>query len=473
MSLQILPCWTTVGFTGHRRLDQSEATAAAIRTVVGELESAYRPLAVVSSAASGADTLFLEEVARRGLPYFLCLPFSKDRFRQDFSDDDWNLAAGHFDQALSVECACDDESAGEAYLDCGFRIVDRADVLLAIWNGQPAAGKGGTADIVEYARALGKPVVWIEPTGGAIHRERLDRLPAATSPQSVPTGSQRELVEEQFAAYDQAARRYAPAARWLILAVICLHLLASAAGTARHLVGAATAAAGPLSAFKLGALVISLFLILRQRSVRHEWMHARVAAEICRSFLSVWALRRQGARFPFFPAEEHKRLIGSLTMAWYLDKGAARPLEDARNEYATARVRDQFDYFARRYQFDGRRARALKAASTSITIVAIVLGVVNLVLPPSAAVGWAPIVLSLLATLLPLLPPALLSAVLTYDLARRADRFRDVSAALERAKERLKLVQTWPGLWREVVEIESLLLGEVEQWHSVARYSGK
>ncbi len=37
-------------------------------------------------------------------------------------------------------------------------MVQASDLLLAVWDGRPAAGRGGTAEIVEYARTLGVEV---------------------------------------------------------------------------------------------------------------------------------------------------------------------------------------------------------------------------------------------------------------------------------------------------------------------------
>jgi hypothetical protein len=40
-----------------------------------------------------------------------------------------------------------------------------ADELLAVWDGQPARGYGGTADVVEAARYKGIPVTVVWPAG--------------------------------------------------------------------------------------------------------------------------------------------------------------------------------------------------------------------------------------------------------------------------------------------------------------------
>jgi hypothetical protein len=55
------------------------------------------------------------------------------------------------------------EPSEDAYLAAGKYVVDRADILVTLWNGKPAAGKGGTGDIVEYARLLNRPVIHIDP----------------------------------------------------------------------------------------------------------------------------------------------------------------------------------------------------------------------------------------------------------------------------------------------------------------------
>jgi hypothetical protein len=44
-------------------------------------------------------------------------------------------------------------------------MVDHADELYAVWDGQPARGYGGTADVVAYARQRSIPVRVIWPDG--------------------------------------------------------------------------------------------------------------------------------------------------------------------------------------------------------------------------------------------------------------------------------------------------------------------
>ncbi len=44
-------------------------------------------------------------------------------------------------------------------------MIDHSDELYAVWDGKPARGYGGTADVVAYARAHGTSVHVIWPPG--------------------------------------------------------------------------------------------------------------------------------------------------------------------------------------------------------------------------------------------------------------------------------------------------------------------
>ncbi|EDY51731.1 hypothetical protein [Streptomyces clavuligerus] len=46
-------------------------------------------------------------------------------------------------------------------------LVDRCDELVAVWDGLPARGFGGTADAVAYARRTNTPVTVLWPEGAS------------------------------------------------------------------------------------------------------------------------------------------------------------------------------------------------------------------------------------------------------------------------------------------------------------------
>lgn len=49
------------------------------------------------------------------------------------------------------------------YATIGQMLVRQADLLIALWDGKPPRGRGGTADVVSEARRSGVPVIWIDP----------------------------------------------------------------------------------------------------------------------------------------------------------------------------------------------------------------------------------------------------------------------------------------------------------------------
>ncbi len=49
----------------------------------------------------------------------------------------------------------------------GRAVADGCDLLLAVWDRKPAAGLGGTADVVAYARKRGTHVQVIWPEGAS------------------------------------------------------------------------------------------------------------------------------------------------------------------------------------------------------------------------------------------------------------------------------------------------------------------
>jgi len=168
----LIPEIIAVGVTGHRTLPHPERTARAVdqalALIVGTLPLALRSrirLVAVSSLAEGADRLVAERVARTsGGGLGVVLPFPAERYLDDFATQD---SRNEFHRLLRtaewvrhVEESTDRDAA---YRAAGHSVVERCDVLLAIWDGAPPRGVGGTAEIVRHAQRLSHPVVVIHP----------------------------------------------------------------------------------------------------------------------------------------------------------------------------------------------------------------------------------------------------------------------------------------------------------------------
>jgi len=152
-----------IGLTGHQNIP-SQALEYVTRGIADVLDRVKDELVGVSSLAAGADQLFASMVLERGGSLQLVIPCR--RYEETFPDpEDLTNFRTLLERAVSVETLSFDEPSEEAYLAAGCRVVDLSDVLLAVWDGQPARGKGGTGDIVEYARNRATRVEIVWPKG--------------------------------------------------------------------------------------------------------------------------------------------------------------------------------------------------------------------------------------------------------------------------------------------------------------------
>ncbi|GAB4050703.1 hypothetical protein GCM10028775_24090 [Catellatospora paridis] len=150
--------------TGH--IDLTAETAALVAAALGELLADYRPeeLAGVSCLAAGADTIFAEAVVAYGARLEVVLPAADYRDRQVAPEHAaaFDRLAGH---AASVQVMPHAQAGPAAYEDANAAMLTGCDLLVAVWDGQPPADRGGTAAVVARARALALPVVVVWPEG--------------------------------------------------------------------------------------------------------------------------------------------------------------------------------------------------------------------------------------------------------------------------------------------------------------------
>lgn len=110
--------------------------------------------------ALGTDQLFVEIALEMGIPVELVIPCSQ--YAEIFSTTEARNEYHHLlSRCQDVHRLPFDDCSEEAYLAAGHWIVDHSDLVILVWNGYPAAGKGGTADIASYARYVGRPFLHI------------------------------------------------------------------------------------------------------------------------------------------------------------------------------------------------------------------------------------------------------------------------------------------------------------------------
>lgn len=165
-----IPTRLVIGVTGHRKLGNQPALTEAVHSALKNIEQFIPPLrstprlfCVLSALAEGADRLVATEVLKLpGASLEVVLPLERDGYKKDFKTA---ASKKEFEallkKAKNVRVLPSVSSRNESYERAGRYVVDHCDILIALWDGKPAGGRGGTQEIVEYARKTGRPLVWI------------------------------------------------------------------------------------------------------------------------------------------------------------------------------------------------------------------------------------------------------------------------------------------------------------------------
>jgi hypothetical protein len=152
-----------IGITGHQHLANENDWAWVEKSMRIVLDDMRADLIGISSLAAGADQLFARIILELGGLLHVVIPFPN--YERAFSSaedvESYHTFVAHAGWKETVRTSETDE---EAFFLAGQRIVQLADKMLAVWDGQPAAGLGGTADVVSFAIANGVAVTRIDPT---------------------------------------------------------------------------------------------------------------------------------------------------------------------------------------------------------------------------------------------------------------------------------------------------------------------
>lgn len=178
----LLPFVLAVGVTGHRQgalpieaIDQLEkqltsifsdlkARTAAIHSANAEFfNGTPARLILHSSLADGTDQIAAAIALEMGFELHAILPFESERYRSDMIDDRARERLdGLLHEATGVlELPGGPDDALEPYVMAGFATASHSDLLIAVWDGLPSRGAGGTADVVRCAADTARPVIHV------------------------------------------------------------------------------------------------------------------------------------------------------------------------------------------------------------------------------------------------------------------------------------------------------------------------
>jgi len=485
-----LPLFKVVGFVGHREL----ANPAAVAEVIGRELDALQGVPgaewqALSSIAAGGDRLFVQEVLARQLGWEAVLPLAPSEFRKDFDEAGWREVEALLAEAEHTRVIGARSDRNDSYLDCGVEIAADCDVLIAVWDGQPARGRGGTAEIVAYSRELGRPLLVIDPATLTVRRENSDRLHEDdgflayfNGLPEVPDGSGDSDGDAAFATVrafqrklDHAATSHAPHFRRLITLTVGLHVLATALAAA----GLALALHDKILPWgKLLCLLAALVVagIIRRHRDQHDWARCRLGAEMTRSALATWGMRKAERLFDEVDWAGLEPLHRSLNT---LHRRSAQQFpvsfDTFKQRYLRERIGGQLDYFARHEKRAGPALTRLRAGFLICSALAIlcaasyaIFSLTSVEGVPAWVEGW---IFGLGPIVFPVLAAGCISLISIYDLHRRAARYREMRIRLEAARREASFAPTWASLENAVIKVERALLQEVLEWHSITSFS--
>lgn len=206
-----------VAVTGHRLNQLPEPERPRIQSEIGrcldEADSAAREASggrvgcsLHSAIAEGADRYAADAALARGWRLVTPLPFSIERYEEDFEDE---ASKEHYQRLLwasrrvlpvSDDLVAQVGGGGAApYAAVGRALIERADLLLCVWNGLPPKGPGGTSEVAALMLERGGLVLWISPGTAGVKLVGPAPLPRAGS-------FRRKLHEALSQRFERAAR---------------------------------------------------------------------------------------------------------------------------------------------------------------------------------------------------------------------------------------------------------------------------
>lgn len=169
---------TAIGVTGHRFLTDPDDVIQGIDKAFSAIRQVFpTPYILYSSLAEGADRLAAHKaLAYKDTRLIAPLPIHKMDYLAEFlseeSRKEFLFLLAHADQVIEM---APKPSRHASYEAAGHFILDHCQVLLAIWDGKQARGRGGTGQVITEARQRGLPIAWVKTHP---YRPGKDQLPA-------------------------------------------------------------------------------------------------------------------------------------------------------------------------------------------------------------------------------------------------------------------------------------------------------
>jgi hypothetical protein len=440
------------------------------------------------------------------------LPLAREEYLKDFSDpgsrSEFEALAA---RAQRIRQLPPSATRSHGYAEAGRYVVDHCNLLIALWNGKPATGEGGTAEIVRYARTRGCPLFWIrtdDPSHVAFEKganfsleayrdldiyntEALDvdahraeeeklrsRLSGLAGDLALPMDCLRPAIARlipHFVRADRLANHYQQ-----------LHLRAG------MLVYGLAAAACAVAAFQaiflpllvrivllevaLVAIVLGIFWIGTGRHWHEKWIDYRFLAERFRSaiFMSAAGVEVATLRPPRHLSLSHTSkdwMVAAFVSVW---RNLQKPPECDDEGFRKLRefisrgwVEEQRIYHERNSRKNAQRHCWMANSCYALfwlTFFAAVLHSLHL-----GGERFGP-VLSFVAVVFPVIGGAIGAMRMHREYHRNSQRSAEMARHLTELKGEIDAVQDMKALLQLVRETEETMLHENEDWRVIFRF---
>lgn len=514
-----------IGITGHRDITSDrpglvteianavEYITQLLATDPDKVRSGDIVLTAVTSLAEGADRLVADEILKRTDSRLeIVLPLPIEDYCSDFSSPE---SVEQFNEFRKRHDAITDivqtgRPREQAYELAGRAVVDRSDVMIVVWDGEPARGRGGTAEIYSYAQRWQKPILLISIYENTAKLD-MDRLPRAAkgktplSPASMrrlneynkaylskpkfdaspplltETRSPRLLkssaqltdhVSHYFARADLLAKRFQQ--RWF-LATRLLYILAPLA----ILVVAAQVTFAPDRAglawgeFAILVVIIAVLIVARGARWHQRWVSARYLAEQIRSLMflgltGIVTLERSVAAADRQADDESSWTERAANEIWFIRPRYVPPADISLliGVLYEGWIKKQHEYHrhvSRTYRKVSTRFQAAAVGLFGLSALAALLHSLGAASTPSQPFKWW----DFLAIVIPGVAAALGGYGAQRDYARHAERSKLFASTLESAADRLLTAGSLEDVQQAALSVSHAMRSEATDWYTV------
>jgi hypothetical protein len=513
-----------IGITGHRNLTADhpgltteianavEYITQMLATDPDRVQSGNIVLTAVSSLAEGADRLVAREILGRdrGNKLEVVLPLPQEDYCRDFSSP---ASIEEFEKFIRRSASSDIvQAAGtrdEGYELAGRAVVDRSDVMIIVWDGELARGRGGTAEIYSYAQSWQKPILLISIddnsakldtraakgktplsaesmklldqynneylSAQALHASPPLLAQDGPGPHLEPSTDLNKLlahVSGYFARADLLAGRFQQ--RWF-RAIRLLYILAPLA----VLVVAAQVTFAPdririaWAEFAILIIIIAVLITARVKRWHQRWVTARYLAEQIRSLMflgltGIVTLERAVAAADREAADESSWTERAANEIWFTrprcpPPADISPLVRVLYEQWIKKQQEYHRRVSRHYQTLSTRLQAATVALFGLSALFALLHSLGTASTQSRPFKWW----DFLAIAIPGVAAALGGYGAQRDYLRHAERSKVFASTLEIASERFLAAGSLPDVQQAALSVSRAMRSEATDWYTV------